>query len=1531
MSQSIGWADCITLAMAPIGVITIIVSAIRVAGPRVLKAIIGRARENVATVELEIMSSTSPEACELWNSQTRAVVRCAGTTNNCELVCIYPKSIIGKKIDKSALRVQVMEIEKAVAQGDRESATNGSYNYLQRTGPNRDATEQPPLSIEEPTTIVITRNPKNIAPNMTLNCTADGDRWQVRICAVVGIIIQTCVLVFFVILAKHRKLKFDKDGSPVQNYAMPMAVLGTLAINVGILICAHVVDESSTEETYEVTNKDSAAIAMVWLQKEKTVSDQHFDSTVIYPTVTRHRACISKRKDGSEKTHSSLLAHKHPSNTLWLEFMTTTGALISVLGFFVQFIGLRGMHWLASIAQLAAVIIMTTLRAIIRRHLASGLTGHDLKALTGFELEWFITSLLKDDMISWVPGPSRTPTKDDGIKDLNADDDEQVELETSSFKWIVKTGDGEGVEKLSPVDETRETMNHDFEQVSDVTTPQSILYLRRHLGELSEWHGTTSKEALAVAQAIEKTMNFFMPFAVVDMDDDPIEKWVQTDVTLDDDASFSTVDSADVFGDELDMCSGQDSEFGNDDEAHGRKPRSLDWGFKVDYSYGQQGINQDNEHNRVRIRLKQSSRNGWSAPVDVIDAALSLWLFSTRGHRNRDNSYGRFPSGNDQWIRGDLIQEGRSLRIVGPSTQLLLRDLDWWMPNGLDGISEAHIKQSSDNKQDFLQSVQRERIGAAGERWYSSPANIVANRSLSKVSILDGDDGTTTHWRWQPAEKAVKEPNPSPKEYHDLDEESESDHDEPLEQTQRLPSQLIVESEDPLHVLQAKDLFSSFLWSMASFLGNSVVSHKLEAKVTARDSNVTNPWNNCSLQNHGLSHLVQSIARIGLWTEWEVWTSLIPPLSATDNLPGLEPLIQLVLAEGTQKEKAGEWEKAQTAYRWLFDISSLSLPESYFRAKSRAIVWKFCERAYNFNDYFGFMEDCEKPSYDLEILLIKDRKNQKEFYVRLENLANLHQRLEHLEHHLPQNLDLRLLWDPDFSLETGPVDYKGFKKHCDIFGRTYLHHNMQSSFIDHDYLKKDGDYSLPFGSGDLPLYRKRIARAVKAGRELKSDPMQLLDHLFWAIFFPSQTLKPILGHGADPNAQDVDGLTPLHYVCMAVRQNECIHEWGVGRYFAGRDEQRVQVLLDNKADINAQDLLGNSPLHQAAFSGREDLVKILIQHGCNVGLSNVRGETPLHVASKLDRRKILSLLLEAGAEIDTQDGRSQTPLHIAVAAQNEEVIKTLAEHGAKQDVLDRQHRTPFVLAASLGFLPIVELLYDDSGLSHGIIEAVKSNTVDVVNWLLEKATIDSWPPSDEDGTLFYHASARNRPELTAKLLQFERERSFGSGSVLVSETGVTALSIAISTGNLRVVEVLTADLEPEIWIKLLELTDMLGYTPLLKSVLYGRKEVFSYLVAHDANIRVRGNINGKNLLHVAAEGSSTDMMKAVIGMINKKEGYLYLCSMLETRDKYDRTPRDLAARHGLSNMLGFLDEELDKLRMVEDQVGKSRADDATGL
>jgi hypothetical protein len=84
MAESMSWADSIIFSMAPIGVLTAVVGAIRVGGGSWLKALVGRAKENIAVAESELMSSTSGEVCEVFNG--RHVVRLMGKPSIKELI-----------------------------------------------------------------------------------------------------------------------------------------------------------------------------------------------------------------------------------------------------------------------------------------------------------------------------------------------------------------------------------------------------------------------------------------------------------------------------------------------------------------------------------------------------------------------------------------------------------------------------------------------------------------------------------------------------------------------------------------------------------------------------------------------------------------------------------------------------------------------------------------------------------------------------------------------------------------------------------------------------------------------------------------------------------------------------------------------------------------------------------------------------------------------------------------------------------------------------------------------------------------------------------------------------------------------------------------------------------------------------------------------------------------------------------------------------------------------------------------------------
>jgi truncated hemoglobin YjbI len=126
------------------------------------------------------------------------------------------------------------------------------------------------------------------------------------------------------------------------------------------------------------------------------------------------------------------------------------------------------------------------------------------------------------------------------------------------------------------------------------------------------------------------------------------------------------------------------------------------------------------------------------------------------------------------------------------------------------------------------------------------------------------------------------------------------------------------------------------------------------------------------------------------------------------------------------------------------------------------------------------------------------------------------------------------------------------------------------------------------------------------------------------------TVELLLRLGADPNAPDGGGHTPLY--CVG---NECAAE-GAGKV--------VRTLVQGGADVNAHDGVKHcTPLHMAARRGNVEVAGALLDCGAEIEARDKLGDTPLRRAVNCDKVRVATLLVTRGANIHSVGSKGVTP------------------------------------------------------------------------------------------------------------------------------------------------------------------------------------------------------------------------------------------------------------------------------------------------
>jgi len=182
----------------------------------------------------------------------------------------------------------------------------------------------------------------------------------------------------------------------------------------------------------------------------------------------------------------------------------------------------------------------------------------------------------------------------------------------------------------------------------------------------------------------------------------------------------------------------------------------------------------------------------------------------------------------------------------------------------------------------------------------------------------------------------------------------------------------------------------------------------------------------------------------------------------------------------------------------------------------------------------------------------------------------------------------------------------------------------------------------------------------------------------------------------------MDGQTPLH-LC----NNEGI----------------IELLIDGKAQINATDHRGNTPLHHHLLENHTQIISHLLTAKANVNQLNHEGVVPLHCV-RTKSTSTINLLLAAKADIHSpQPETFKTILHrICEQPTSISRVKSILEANADPNKKDKLGRTPLFYACQEDNLEVIEL-----SVYYGAdINAKDNNGSTPLIRVIERSRINIW-------------------------------------------------------------------------------------------------------------------------------------------------------------------------------------------------------------
>jgi len=360
-----------------------------------------------------------------------------------------------------------------------------------------------------------------------------------------------------------------------------------------------------------------------------------------------------------------------------------------------------------------------------------------------------------------------------------------------------------------------------------------------------------------------------------------------------------------------------------------------------------------------------------------------------------------------------------------------------------------------------------------------------------------------------------------------------------------------------------------------------------------------------------------------------------------------------------------------------------------------------------------------------------------------------------------------------------------------------------------------------------------------------------------------------LAQGADVNALDKSGWTPLHCAARAGAFSSIL---------ALLDSDAINVNMVNKEGLTALHYLVSigattsvNDIHEMALY--YECLQRMGKKGVNVNLPGTDGEMPLHSVAVRGNEDALRWLIEHHARVNGISGNGETALHAAVRGKHSRCVWLLMRAGADRHIVNKENLSPLAIAfqtapdlfALMCGVPPADAMADCPSTPDALLNACLERRIDRAFRLVHAgAKKEQFHFQTDKGYTPLHVAAEAG---NTDLLQILFSSPLADPCACTHE-GNNALHLLVQHGY-EDDEDDAVELLERLWERMVAFgakvssTNQQGETPLHLAVRAHRQRAAQWLLSNGANLESCTAV-GETPLHYAVRAKDRDMMQFLV-------------------------------------------------------------------